>query len=116
MRVDFLAEQVCSRVPGGTGRYAAQLLAHLATSASDEHLHLRAVVGRPCARVSDIVPRVRTIGVGGPVLARLWERGLPRPWPGSRCGPRPTLLVPPVRKAALVVTVHDAVPWTHPRP
>lgn len=115
MRVDFLAEQVCSRVPGGTGRYAAQLLAHLATSASDEHLHLRAVVGRPCARVSDIVPRVRTIGVGGPVLARLWERGLPPTLgPGADVVHAPTLLVPPVRKAALVVTVHDAVPWTHP--
>jgi len=44
----------------------------------------------------------------------MWERGI---------GPVPrdtdvvhatTLLVPPKRSAALVVTIHDVVPWTHP--
>lgn len=101
MRVDFLAEQVCSRVPGGTGRYAAQLLAHLATSASDEHLHLRAVVGRPRARVASTVCGC-TIGVADLVPARPWERrGLPPTLgPGADVVHAPTLLVPPVRSGA----------------
>jgi glycosyltransferase involved in cell wall biosynthesis len=52
--------------------------------------------------------------MGSKVLSRMWERGL---------GPSPrdadvvhatTLLVPPKRRAALVVTIHDVVPWTYP--
>jgi len=52
--------------------------------------------------------------MGSKLLSRMWERGL---------GPAPrdadvvhatTLLVPPKRRAALVVTIHDVVPWTHP--
>ena len=133
MKVDFLAEQLCARVPGGTGRYAAQLLRCLSspsavggstsTSAGvspgarlDNHLDVRAVVGRACPAVDEITSSVHTLGLPGPALARLWERGLPPALGAGRdIVHAPTLLVPPVRQgAALVVTIHDVVPWTHP--
>jgi glycosyltransferase involved in cell wall biosynthesis len=44
----------------------------------------------------------------------MWERGI---GPGPRDADvvhATTLLVPPKRRAALVVTIHDVVPWTHP--
>lgn len=119
MRVDFVAEQVCSRVPGGTGRYAAQLLAALGRldrrTGGEDALRVRAITGRACPSVESLVDDVATLGLPGPLLARLWERGL-----GPRVGSRadlvhaPTLLLPPVRHARLVVTIHDVVPWTHP--
>lgn len=122
MRVEFLVEQLCARVPGGTGRYTRELLRAL-HQASPAH-PLRARVGRPCpasAELSEQGVPVATIGLPGPVLARLWERGLP-PRLGGLPGRgiadvvhAPTLLAPPVHRAsALVVTVHDVVPWTHP--
>ena len=47
-------------------------------------------------------------------LAAAWERGIgPAPHRGDVVH-APTLLVPPRRSAPLVVTIHDAVPWTHP--
>ncbi|MHB8340811.1 MAG: glycosyltransferase family 4 protein, partial [Mycobacteriales bacterium] len=59
-------------------------------------------------------------GVAGPLrlplgrrpLALAWERGL-GPVPDADVVLAPTLLAPP-RQHPLVVTIHDAVPWTHP--
>jgi glycosyltransferase involved in cell wall biosynthesis len=62
----------------------------------------------------DLPIRIRPLATPSLLLSRLWERGI---------GPAPrnadvvhatTLLLPPKRAAALVVTIHDVVPWTHP--
>jgi glycosyltransferase involved in cell wall biosynthesis len=49
------------------------------------------------------------------VLTAVWERGVPL-WPGGDAVHAPTPLAPPGprRGRSLVVTVHDAVPFTHP--
>src|SRR5262249_21368405 len=48
-------------------------------------------------------------------LVAAWERGVPL-WPGGDAVHAPTPLAPPRARAgrALVVTVHDTVPFTHP--
>lgn len=112
MRVDLVAEQLCSRIPGGTGRYSAQLLRTLPGTG----LEVRAVVGRACAAIDELAVTNVCLGIPGPGLARLWERGLP-PLVGAGADlvHAPTLLLPPVRRGTrLVVTIHDVVPWTHP--
>lgn len=115
MRVDFIAEQVCSRVPGGTGRYAAQLLRSLVELDEEGLLDIHAITGRPCAAVQSLAPKTSTLSLPGPALARLWERGLPPLVGGSAdVVHAPTLLMPPVRHSRLVVTLHDVIPWTHP--
>jgi glycosyltransferase involved in cell wall biosynthesis len=61
-------------------------------------------------------------GVAGPrrlplprrALTLAWERGLPPVPRGVDLVHAPTLLAPPRAHRPLVVTVHDAVPWTHP--
>jgi glycosyltransferase involved in cell wall biosynthesis len=48
-------------------------------------------------------------------LAAAWEAGVPLRPTGADLVHAPTLLAPSRgRRQALVVTVHDAVPWTHP--
>jgi glycosyltransferase involved in cell wall biosynthesis len=112
----FLLEQCLGPVPGGTGRYARELAAALAAEAP------------PGARVTGWTAWHRDLGgatvpgVAGPhrlllprrSLTLAWERGLgPRPR-GVDVVHAPTPLAPPRRGTPLVVTVHDAVPWTHP--
>jgi glycosyltransferase involved in cell wall biosynthesis len=49
-------------------------------------------------------------------LAAAWQRGAGPSPTGADVVHAPTLLVPPKRRGvALVVTIHDAVPWTHPQ-
>jgi glycosyltransferase involved in cell wall biosynthesis len=47
-------------------------------------------------------------------LVAAWERNLGPGLPGADVVHAPTPLAPPRRRTPLVVTVHDAVPWTHP--
>ncbi len=115
MRVAVLVEQVLAPVPGGTGRYARELAAALADTApagatvtgwTAWHRHLGP------ARVPGVAgPRRLPLPRRGLVAA--WERGL-GPAPGGDLVHAPTPLAPPRRRRPLVVTVHDAVPWTHP--
>jgi glycosyltransferase involved in cell wall biosynthesis len=117
MRVAVVLEQCLSPVPGGTGRYARELTAALAatagpgdsvTSWTASHRDVQA------ARVPGVAgPRRLPIGARG--LALAWQRGR-GPAPGrADVVHAPTLLLPPRRShQRLVVTVHDAVPWTHP--
>lgn len=113
-----VAEQVLSRVPGGTGRYVRNLLEQLPGHAPADWV-TRSVV----ARHADTAPAL-VAGVSGPrrlpvdprVLNRLWQRGLP-PWVRGDVVHAPTPLLPPRAPRStdrLVVTVHDAVPFTHP--
>ncbi|SFW42864.1 glycosyltransferase family 4 protein [Amycolatopsis australiensis] len=112
-----LAEQLLAPVPGGTGRYTAELLPALANTAPPGW-----TVTSVVARHADVGP-ARLPGVNGPRVLRLppralvaaWQAGLPW-WPGGDAVHAPTPFAPPRVPAGrtLSVTVHDTVPWTHP--
>ncbi|SFQ35616.1 Glycosyltransferase involved in cell wall bisynthesis [Amycolatopsis rubida] len=112
-----IAEQLLAPVPGGTGRYTAELLPALARTAPPGW-----TVSSVVARHAD-VSAARIEGVEGPrvlplpprALVALWQLGL-RWWPGGDAVHAPTPFAPPRPPAGrtLTVTVHDTVPWTHP--
>lgn len=121
MRVGLVVDQLFAPVPGGTGRYAGELAAALTVAAPPQSSlqpwsawhgpHPVASLGISGVRQ---LPSLRQLPMGSKVLARLWERGLgPAPTDADVIH-APTLLVPPKRRAALVVTIHDVVPWIHP--
>jgi glycosyltransferase involved in cell wall biosynthesis len=116
VQVALVLEQVLAPVPGGTGRYAHELAAALpaAGAPGDE-------VSGWTAWHRDLTP----LGAGAAAVHRLplprrpliaaWERGAPWPVPrGVDLVHAPTLLAPTRVSVPLVVTIHDAVPWTHP--
>jgi len=114
--VGFLLEQLLAPVPGGTGRYSAELAAALAATGPSG-----ATVSGWTAWHRD-VSAARVAGPAGPTRLPLGRRALAATWERGR-GPRPrgvdlvhapTLLLPPRARRPLVVTIHDAVPWTHP--
>jgi glycosyltransferase involved in cell wall biosynthesis len=116
VRLAVVQEQILAPVPGGTGRYTRELTEALARTAP-----AGAVITGWTAWYRD-VGAARVPGVSGPtrlplprrLLAEAWRRGVgPRPR-GADVVHAPTLQVPPASSAALVVTIHDAVPWTHP--
>ncbi len=115
MEVAFLLEQCLAPVPGGTGRYSRELAAALARRAPAGS----AVTGMTAWHRS--VAAAQVTGVTGPRRLPLPRRALVAAWERG-AGPRvrgdvvhaPTPLAPPRRRRPLVVTVHDAVPWTHP--
>ncbi|MBL7488613.1 glycosyltransferase family 4 protein [Frankia sp. AgB1.9] len=146
MRVGFLVEQVLAPVPGGTGRYSAELAAALARTAAPGDGVTGWCAWRPERRAAPPKGPVARLGrqlldrrpgsqgpvaedalipgVLGPLrlplarraLATAWARGVGPTPTGVDVVHAPTLLVPPRRRGtALVVTIHDAVPWTHPR-
>ncbi|GAA3540277.1 hypothetical protein GCM10022222_24910 [Amycolatopsis ultiminotia] len=112
-----LAEQLLAPVPGGTGRYTAQLLSALAATAPPGW-----TVSSVVARHAD-VSAARVEGVEGPrtlplpprAAIAMWQFGVPW-WPGGDAVHAPTPFAPPRPPAGrtLTVTVHDTVPWTHP--
>lgn len=114
LRVGMVLEQLLAPVPGGTGRYAAQLSGALVAAGTVELSGWTAWHRRP--------QRARLAGVAGPHRLPLPRRPLTAAWQrGLGPAPRrvdlvhaPTLQFPPRRGRPLVVTVHDAVPWTHP--
>src|SRR4051794_13400989 len=122
MRVGVVLEQLLAPVPGGTGRYTILLAASLARC------------GAPGDTVASYVAWRRHVqagampGVVGPRRLGLPRRALSLAW-ARDLGPAPrridvvhapTALLPPTsrpwfpQRAALVATIHDAVPWTHP--
>jgi glycosyltransferase involved in cell wall biosynthesis len=116
LRVGVLLEQILSPVPGGTGRYAWEIAAALAAEAPPD-----AAVEGWTAWHRDLTP-ADVPGVAGPrtlllprrPLILAWERGLgPRPR-GVDVVHAPTPLAPPRGSTPLIVSVQDAVPWTHP--
>ena len=112
MRVGLVLEQCLAPVPGGTGRYSREV----ATALSRRAPKGSAVAGvtawhRTLLRLPG-VPSFRLAMPRRPLVA-LWERGL-GPSVGGDVVHALTPLAPPRRRTPLVVTVHDAVPWTHP--
>lgn len=117
MRVGLVLEQCLAPVPGGTGRYARDLASSLGRTAP-----AGATVSSWVGWHRDVAA-ARVAGVSGPRRLPLPGRALPYAWERGR-GPAPTrvdvvhaptLLVPPRRDYRMVVTIHDAVPWTHPQ-
>lgn len=109
-----VVEQCLSPVPGGTGRYASEITTALAVGAP------AGWTVRTVTAWHRDVAAARISGADGPhrlpagrrVLNQLWRRGLP-PWVRGTAVHATTPLAPAALGRA-VVTVHDAVPWTHP--
>jgi len=113
----LLVEQIFARVPGGTGRYSREVAAAVGASVP---------VGwqvRSIAALHHDLSDARVPGVDGParlpvearLLARMWDRGLPPTLRGTVVHALTPLAPARLRRGqALVVTVHDAVPYTHP--
>jgi glycosyltransferase involved in cell wall biosynthesis len=116
MRVGLVVDQLFAPVPGGTGRYAGELATALALTVPPESsLQPWSAWHGPNPPALSGASSLRQLPLASKVLSRMWERGV---------GPAPrdadvvhatTLLVPPKKRAALVVTIHDVVPWTHPQ-
>ncbi|WP_130347143.1 glycosyltransferase family 4 protein [Herbihabitans rhizosphaerae] len=116
-----LTEQLLAPVPGGTGRYTAELARALAATTPNGW----SVTGVTAAHRD--LSAARLAGVRGPrplplprrALTLAWERGVPL-WPGGRHSgdsvhaPTPLAPAAPKKGRRLVVTVHDTVPFTHP--
>lgn len=112
MRVGFVLEQCLSPVPGGTGRYSRELAGALArTAPAGSEVHGVTAAHRARARVPGVPER--RLGLPRRALVAAWERGQYPRVPGDVVH-APTPLAPARGRRPLVVTVHDAVPWTHP--
>ncbi len=116
MRVAIVAEQLLGPVPGGIGRYTRELSAALVRSAgSDDALTAWTAWHRTTSPAA--LPGVRgprRLSLPRRPLAAAWQWGLGPAPGGADLVHAPSLLFPPPRGAALVVSVHDTVPWTHP--
>lgn len=115
MQVGILLEQLLAPVPGGTGRYSRELAAALArTGGSDDEVSGHVALHRSIeAATVDGVDGPHRLALPRRALIAAWERGTGPAVPGDLVH-APTPLAPPRRRTPLVVTVHDAVPWTHP--
>ena len=110
----MIVEQCLAAVPGGTGRYAREITTALA-AAPRPGWTVRTVTAwhrdtTPAAIPGADGPHRLPAGARG--LAELWRRGLPPLVRGAAV--HATTPLAPARRDALIVTVHDAVPWTHP--
>ena len=115
MHVGLVLEQCLAPVPGGTGRYSREIAAALARRAPSAAVLSSATAWHRSIHDA-VVPGVagpRRLPLGRRPLVAAWERGVGPSVPGDVVH-APTPLAPPRRKHPLVVTVHDAVPWTHP--
>jgi glycosyltransferase involved in cell wall biosynthesis len=114
VEVGFLLEQCLAPVPGGTGRYSREVAAALARFGPAGSVHGVVALHREVSAAT--VPGVvgpRRLPLPRRALVAAWERGRGPAVPGDVVH-APTPLAPARRRRPLVVTVHDAVPWTHP--
>ena len=109
MRVAVVLEQCLAPVPGGTGRYSREMALALHRTAPDRST-VEGVTAWHRAQV-DVPFGVRRLPLPRRGLVAAWERGLP---PSVRADVVhcPTPLHP--GSGRRVVTVQDAVPYTHP--
>jgi glycosyltransferase involved in cell wall biosynthesis len=116
MRVGVVLEQLLAPVPGGTGRYAAEVAGALAATAGpgDRVAGWTAWHRGTSAAAVPGVAGPRRLPLPRRPLVAAWERSaVPGPW-GVDLLHAPTPLAPLGGRRPVVVTVHDAVPWTHP--
>lgn len=114
-RIGIVLEQALAPVPGGTGRFAIEIAGALARTARVQ------VTGYVAAHRD--IEAARVSGVRGPRrlalprrgLIAAWERGIPTYFRGLDLLHAPTLLMPRRTNVPVIVTIHDAVPWTHPQ-
>ena len=111
----MILEQLLAPVPGGTGRYSRELAAglHRTAEAGDGVSGWVAWHRDIAAARIDGLPGPRRLPLGGRALAYAWGRPS-GPAPRGDVIHAPTPLMPPRRRTPVIVTVHDAVPWTHP--
>jgi glycosyltransferase involved in cell wall biosynthesis len=110
----MVLEQALAPVPGGTGRYAVELAAALAGLGGVDVTEWTAWHRDTASAAVAGAAGPRRLPLPRRALTAAWERGL-GPAPSSAdLVHAPTLLLPPRRGRPLVVTIHDAVPWTHP--
>lgn len=110
----MIIEQCLAPVPGGTGRYARQVTAAMAQGPPPGWT-VRTVTAWHRDTTIAAIPGAdgpHRLPVGHRVLAELWRRGLPPLVRGDQV--HATTPLAPGCRHGLVVTVHDAVPWTHP--
>jgi glycosyltransferase involved in cell wall biosynthesis len=115
VRVAFLLEQCLAPIPGGTARYSRELARALARTAPSGSV-VEGWTALHASTTAAVVPGVagpHRLPLGRRPLIAAWERGV-GPVPRGDLVHAPTLLAPPRRGRPLVVTIHDAVPWTHP--
>lgn len=121
--VKMILDQLASPVPGGIGRYTAELARELVHTAEGDSVQgvLAAADAATRTRISDAVPGLETLTAlrwDRRILSRAWARGLPLERPSGHVH-APSLFAPAVRPRnradRLVVTIHDVVPWTHPQ-
>lgn len=114
-----VAEQLAARVPGGIGRYTASLLPELIRAAPAGWQVEALVAGHPQAVADDLAARfpglagVRRLPYPPRLLPELWRRGIPGTMPRGRVHAA-SALAPLSARSHTVVSLHDAVPWTHP--
>ena len=116
MRVAIVTEQLLAPVPGGVGRYSAELAAALARvgDAADTVTGWTAWHNDVRAAVIAGAHGPRRLPLGRRALAVAWARGLGPVPHAADLVHAPSPLHPPPGRVPLVVTVHDTVPWTHP--
>ena len=109
-----IVEQCLAPVPGGTGRYAREITTALAATPPSGWT-VRTVTAWHRDTTAALIPGTdgpHRLPAGHRVLSELWRRGLPPSVRGASV--HATTPLAPRRRHGLVVTVHDAVPWTHP--
>ena len=111
-------DQVVAPVPGGIGRYALNLVRALSMRSDGPH-HLVGFVPRVAndvvRRLDSMIPLLDGIersALPRPILSRAWERGVAIPRRALTYSP--SLFAPLADFGQHMVTIHDAVPWTHP--
>ena len=116
MQVGLVLEQCLAPVPGGTGRYSREIARALAARAPEGCSVSTATAWHRAVEAAQLVGVAgpRRLPLGRRALVAAWERGIGPSVPGDLTHAL-TPLAPPRRGRPLVVTVHDAVPWTHPQ-
>lgn len=121
-----IIDQIVAPVPGGIGRYAEELTRALIATAprgSDVAGIVSASPEPDYARIGELLPGLSSLyksPLARRELSAAWQHGFTR-LPGSGMVHATSLLAPLHRhdRAAgrndqIAVTIHDAVPWTHP--
>lgn len=125
--LQVILDQLIAPVPGGIGRYTRDLTRHLLSTTPPGWSVDGVLSAVPQPRVREVehaidgLVRIRRLPLDRRLLARAWEHGLPprmgrdNPVHGmSLLAPLAPHLAARSRRPAIVATIHDVVPWSHP--